>query len=309
MKTSEALSIKEEKRVSAIAEADKKRKELQRLFPRIAVIDKAIESVPFRILGGESPEKVRNETEQLNIERANLLTAAGYAPDYDEPVFECKLCDDSGYVDGLKLCKCIKAMVSNSNYAESKLAKGLLGKSFDNFSLSYYKEENGQRDQMQALLSDCKRYAESFPDDNAAGLLFWGGTGLGKTHLSAAIANTVAGKGLSVVFESAQQIFDTCDSVRFNRLDVSERTKYETCSLLVIDDLGAEVLTPYSVSYITSLIDLRINNGKKTIINTNLASAAIRKNYGERLISRLLGEFRVLRFIGTDIRMQKIKNQ
>ena len=132
---------------------------------------------------------------------------------------------------------------------------------------------------------------------------------LGKTHLSAAIANVIAGKGMSVIYESAQQIFDTCDAVRFNRMDISERTKYENCKLLIIDDLGAECITQYSVSAMTSLIDLRIVNGRKTIISTNLTPAAIRKTYGERMFSRLFGEFRVLQFSGKDIRMQKINEK
>ena len=88
---------------------------------------------------------------------------------------------------------------------------------------------------------------------------------------------------------------------------LSERKKYENCKLLVIDDLGAECITQYSVSSIASLIDLRIVNGRKTIISTNLTPDKIRKTYGERTYSRLLGEFRVLKFMGKDIRMQKIK--
>lgn len=307
MKTNEALSIKDSMRTAAIVEADARRAELHARLPRIAEIDYRIRSFSFRALSGESTDNLRTESERLNIERANLLVASGYEPDYDEPKFECTLCNDSGYIKGLKLCSCIKNMVANSNYAESSLAKGLLGKSFDNFSLEYYSESNGERAQMEKALKGCKKYAENFPNDDSAGILFTGGTGLGKTHLSAAIANAVAAKGMSVIYESAQQIYDTCDAVRFNRLELSERKKYENCQLLVIDDLGAECITQYSVSSISSLIDLRIVNGRKTIISTNLTLDKISKTYGERTYSRLLGEFRVLRFTGKDIRMQKIK--
>ena len=307
MKISEALNIKEEKRTAALIEADMRRNELHTRFPRVAAIDAQIRSFSFRVLSGESTENLRKESVRLNEERANILTAAGYSPDYDEPKFECTLCNDSGYVKALKVCSCIKNMVANSNYAESTLAGGLLDKSFDNFSLEYYSEENGERAQMEKALRGCKKYAENFPNDDSCGILFTGGTGLGKTHLSAAIANAVSARGMSVIYESAQQIFDTCDAVRFNRLDLSERKKYENCKLLVIDDLGAECITQYSVSSIASLIDLRIVNGRKTIISTNLTLDKIRKTYGERTYSRLLGEFRVLRFTGKDIRMQKIK--
>ncbi len=307
MNINQALSIKNEKRIALLDEASKKRDELHSRIPRVRQIDKQIESFAFRLLGGESAEVLKKESATLNEERARLLSAYGYAPDYDEPKFECTLCNDSGYTDGLKICDCVKALAASESYQESHLAGGLSGKGFDNFSLSYFSEENGERKKMQDILNGCIKYAENFPNDDSCGLIFFGGTGLGKTHLSAAIGNKVASKGVSVIYESAQQIFDTVDAVRFNRLDISERKKYENCGLLIIDDLGAECITQYSVSAITSLIDLRIVNGRKTIISTNLSPATIRKTYGERLLSRLLGEFRVLQFVGKDIRMQKIK--
>ncbi len=306
MNINEALVLKEKSRMEAIKNADEKRAELHARIPRVMQIDRLIETIPMRMIGGESREKLESEAEQLVEERARLLESRGYQADFDEPDFQCKKCNDSGYGDDLKLCSCIKNMLSANSYQESSLAHGLKDKTFDNFLLTYYAEGN-ERKNMEDILNGCKRYAENFPGDEAAGLLFVGGTGLGKTHISAAIGNVVSSRGMSVLYESAQQIFDTCDAVRFNRADVSERKKYENCRLLIIDDLGAECITQYSVSAITSLIDLRIVNGKKTIISTNLSPEAIRKTYGERLLSRLLGEFRVLKFSGKDIRMQKIK--
>lgn len=305
MKLNDALRIKTEKRISAMQEADDRRSELHARIPRVKEIDELLRDIPMRSLVGESVEALRAESESLNAERARLLSACGYAADYDTPKFECPECNDGGYC-GLKLCKCVKVLLASGNYQESTLANGLTDKTFDNFSLNFYKEP-AERKQMEAILTGCTKYADSFPDDKSAGLYFYGGTGLGKTHITAAIANTVAKKGYSVLYESAQQIADTLEAVRFNRADISERKKYETCSLLIIDDLGAEFITQYSVSAITSIIDLRIVNGKKTIISSNLDHNGIKKTYGERLYSRLLGEFRVLKFVGKDIRMQKIK--
>lgn len=309
MTVSEALSIKDEKRTGLIKEADEKRKAMHAKFPALAVIDKQIEALPFRLFSGESKEALEKEAKLLNAERVRLLAAVGCEADFDEPEFECRLCKDSGYAEGLKICRCVKTMVANSKYVQSSLGGGLSAKSFDNFSLDYYAEENGERLQMEGIFNGCKRYANSFPNDSSAGLLFMGGTGLGKTHLSAAVANAVAAKGYSVIYESAQQIYDTTDAVRFNRMDISEKEKYETCSLLIIDDLGAECITQYSVSSMTSLIDLRIVQGKQTVISTNLTPASIKKTYGERLYSRLLGEFRICQFAGKDIRMKKIKGK
>ncbi len=305
MKLNDALRIKTEKRIAAMKQADERREELHARITRVKEIDEILRDIPMRSLVGESIDALRAETEKLNAERARLLTACGYEPDYDMPKFECLECNDGGYC-GLKLCKCIKAMLASGNYQESSLAHGLIDKTFESFSLDFY-AEGAERNQMESIISGCKKYAENFPNDKSAGLYFYGGTGLGKTHITAAIANAVSKKGFSVIYESAQQIADTLDAVRFNRADISERKKYETCSLLIIDDLGAEYITQYSVSALTSLIDLRIVNGKKTIISSNLDHNGIKKTYGERLYSRMLGEFRVLKFAGKDIRMQKIK--
>ncbi|MBR6563583.1 MAG: ATP-binding protein [Clostridia bacterium] len=305
MTINEAINIKTEKRIKAIELAEARRNELHAKISRIAQIDADLQDIPLRLISGEDPESLKSISESLASERARILEASGIEKDYDTPKFECNDCNDGGYC-GIKLCHCVREMLSEQNYQESKLAGGLVGKTFESFSLSYY-AEGKDRAQLEGILRGCKKYAENFPNDSMAGLLFTGGTGLGKTHLSAAIANTVASKGMSVIYESAQQIYDTLDAVRFNRAELAERKKYESCKLLIIDDLGAECITQYSVSAITSLIDLRIVNGRKTIISTNLDHNGIKRIYGERLYSRLLGEFRVLKFVGKDVRMQKIK--
>ena len=305
MKLNEALGIKTEKRIAAMDEADRKRAELHARFTRIAVIDAMLRDIPMRAISGESVEALRKESDALKCERDRILAAGGYESDYDEPKFECSDCNDGGYC-GIKLCHCIKELMAVESYKTSSLASGLLDKTFESFSLGYY-TEGKERDQMEGVLKGCKSFAERFPNINGAGLCFYGGTGLGKTHLSAAIANVVSANGYSVVYESAQQIFDTVEAVRFNRADISERKKYENCELLVIDDLGAECNTSYSTSAITSIIDMRIVNGKKTIVSTNLNPDGLKKSYGERLYSRIMGELFMIAFVGNDIRLQKVK--
>lgn len=304
MDINEALYKKGEMRFTAMEKAKAKREELHKNIVRVAEIDEKIEALPLRALGGEDIDFLRKDTEELLAERERLLIAAGYDKNYDEPDFECKICSDSGYTRDLKLCKCVRELMAKESYTESTLAMGLRSKTFDNFSLSYYDGE--AREKAENNLAVCKKYAVDFPKcGKVAGMIFIGGTGLGKTHLSAAIGNAVSSKGILTVYESAAQIVDIYDQTRFNRIDASEKKKFENCELLIIDDLGTENVTQYSVSVISSLIDVRLVNGKQTVISTNLTPEKIKKIYGDRVFSRLFGEYRVLQFVGGDIRMKR----
>lgn len=307
MRITEAMDIKYDQRRAAVEAADARRLELHSLLPRVREIDAVIADLPLRVMNGGDIDALRAETERLNAERDRILASAGFDVDYDAPRFECPICRDSGYTDGLKICDCVKKLMASTRYTEnSSLARGLAGKGFGDFSLDYYSANSADRGTMAEIFNACRKYAENFPPKNICGLLLTGGTGLGKTHLSAAIANQVSAGGYYTVYETAQQIFDTFDGVRFNKLPADEKDKYEKCELLLIDDLGSECKTNYSVATICNLIDLRMVNGRQTVISTNLTPQDIRKQYGERLFSRLMGEFKLLKFVGNDIRMQKI---
>jgi hypothetical protein len=127
--------------------------------------------------------------------------------------------------------------------------------------------------------------------------------------VSAAIAAGVAAKGYRVLYETSQKLFDTYESARFGRDNAPDTEKYESCDLLLIDDLGAECGSQYTAATFFNLLNTRLMENKPTLINTNLNRAQLEKNYGERVLSRLLGEFRVLLFAGKDVRLQKLSER
>ena len=135
-----------------------------------------------------------------------------------------------------------------------------------------------------------------------------GDTGLGKSFLASCIAVEVASGGYSVVYETAFDILGAIEERRFNRTEGEDKTeKYRTCDLLVIDDLGAEMITTFTVAALYNLITTRAAAGKKMIIVTNLSLEEIAKKYSEQIASRLRGEYVNLPFIGRDIRSIKRK--
>lgn len=304
----EALQEKDRQRAEAEAKADARTRELQRAIPALEELDKQLSAcgpMLAKIMMSRDAEALKaleEENRTLQEKRRQLLAENGYRPQEDDPVYTCPVCRDTGYV-GLKLCDCVRKRMAVELYTSTGLGKGLFDKTFDNFSLRFYTGED--KSHMETVLSICRSYAEKF-DENARPLLFLGKTGLGKTHLSAAIASTVAQKGYDVLYETAQRLFDRYESSRFGRDDSGMTERYESCDLLLIDDLGTECASQYTSATFFNLLNTRLLNGRPIIINTNLNRAQLEKAYGERVLSRLLGDFRVLKLMGTDVRMQKV---
>ncbi len=311
MTLTQALHIKDKQRSEAEAKAESRTLALYAELPALAEIDRRLTAfgpalVAAAISGNkEEVARLEQENTELQERRRQTLVFHGYRSDEDAPVYVCPKCSDSGYVKG-SLCLCVKQQITLAAYASAGLGKGLIGKNFGNFSLKYYTGEDLAR--MEKVLSICRDYVESFTPA-AQPLLFMGKTGLGKTHLSAAVAGGVAAKGYRVVYETSQKLFDTYESARFARDNAPDTEKYEECDLLLIDDLGAECGSQYTAATFFNLLNTRLMHGKPTVINTNLNRAQLEKTYGERVLSRLLGEFRVLLFTGSDVRMQKLSEK
>ncbi len=308
MKVIEALQRKDEQRAEAESAARLRTEELYRTLPALRTLDKRLAAhgpaIAKRIFTKDHEGLARLEAENRSLQeqRKQLLVQNGYRPDEDAPVYRCAVCRDRGEVNG-SLCACVRKLVALDRYTSAGLGKGLLDKTFDNFSLRYYTGED--RAHMKTLLAICRKYAGTFGEDSRS-LLFLGSTGLGKTHLSAAIAGEIAMKGWDVLYETSQKLFDRYEAARFSQGASDMPERYESCDLLVVDDLGAECASKYTAATFFNLLNTRLINGKPMLINTNLNRPQLEKTYGERVLSRLLGEFRVLRFVGTDVRMQKV---
>lgn len=307
MTASEAMQKKSALREKALNEAYQKTLALDEKYPDIAEIDKELSAVSSRIIGAMRSENCESEIESikernlcLQEARRQKLLSYSIPEDYDTPVFSCPVCSDTGY-DGKTFCSCVIKMCAVDAYLSSGLGKALLDQTFENFSLKYYGGKS--RDDMSDVLDTCLDYANNF--GTGANLLLTGGTGLGKTHLSSAIAQKVIDKGYTVIYESAQTVFDAFESVRFGRGN-DDTSKYLTCDLLIIDDLGTEFSTQYTAAVLYQLLNQRLVNGKSVVLSTNLGGKELLKRYGERIYSRLLGSFDTCVFSGNDVRLIKL---
>lgn len=254
-------------------------------------------------------EQAKNENLSLQQERRELI-AENFEPGYldDSPV--CEHCGGSGYV-GSQMCECLTELCRQEQKRELTFLN--VGKeSFEQFRLEYYPDriDPGQGVNIRALMEKtfqtCRRYAMEF-SERSENLLFSGGTGLGKTFLSACIARTVADRGYSVCYETASRLFSKLERARFNGDEDArkESEKYTACDLLIVDDLGTEMGGQFTTSALYSLINDRLLSGKPTIISTNMNSEDLGKRYSAAIASRLRGNYRRIAFMGEDIRLKK----
>ncbi len=252
-------------------------------------------------------EAAKQENRALQQERQALVSGSFPADFLDDTPY-CPHCGGVGYV-GKTMCVCLQELCRQEQLQELKNLTCGQGR-FEDFRLDYYPERIdpkigvSPRAVMEHNLRVCKRFAQQFGSSN---LLFVGGTGLGKTFLSSCIATQVASRGHSVCYESAAHLFSNLEKSRFNPdetiLQVCSR--YESCELLIIDDLGTELPGNFVTAALYNLVNDRLMANKPMVISTNLTIEEIARRYSAQIASRLQGSFQGLTFVGEDIRVNK----
>lgn len=293
------------------AEVLNKIPEYQQLEEELAQTTRDVVAVVIN--GGDNREEKLNSIKNKNIAIQNKMTEIleknGFGADYLKPIYYCLLCKDVGSVNG-EWCSCIKRAAVK--FAADDLNESGSLCTFEDFDLSLYSDDIDSklgfspRKNMKNNLDDCKIYAERF-NGMGGGIFMMGATGLGKTHLSLAIANELIKKGFSVVYNSVPELVRKLNSEQFGKAEGDTMQIINDCDLLILDDLGAEHSTEYSASLVYQLLNSRLSRNKPIIANTNLNMNEIKERYQDRIWSRLFS-MRVLLFYGTDNRLKAINN-
>ena len=262
-------------------------------------------------MGAADAKEYIQKLSEINLEaqaqRRLLLKSNGFPEDWLDVHYTCKKCEDKGFASGI-MCGCFKELLKSIEYEKlcSKLPVGNCR--FDNFKLDYYPDGAGTspKKRMESVLNYCKAYAADF-SRRSPSLLLYGKTGLGKTHLSLAIAGKAVEEGYGVIYSSAQNLFNKLEKDKFGKADANTEEAILDCDLLIIDDLGAEFTTQFTVSALYNIVNSRELESKPTIISTNLMPEQLTKAYGERIASRILSNYVMLYFDGSDIRQIKTR--
>jgi len=321
------LTIYENKRNKKVEEAEKRKEDLYKQNPRFEEIDSALSSLSItaskNLINSNNFEylnNLRKEIESLKKEKHDLLISLTNDENYFKPIYDCKLCNDTGYITenyNTKMCTCLKQQLYDMEYNKTN-ALSLENHNFNNFLSTYYSDDVDKekynsdispRKNIEKIKNISQTFINNFDNPEQKNILFTGDTGLGKTFLSGCIANELLNSGKNVLYQTAPVMLDSIIDYRFGRNDGQIYKSLLDVDLLVIDDLGTESMNSMKLSELFNIINTRLLNQNKkitkTIISTNLSIQNLYKYYDERIVSRLIGNYDICRFFGDDIRLKK----
>lgn len=313
-----AINTLERRREQATLEANARTLEITQKLPEISEIQNKLSAIGFSISKlffkgtniEEEVQKLRKESLELQKRKKEILVKNGYSEDALAIKYFCSACNDTGYIKD-RMCTCHRELLKEIERNSLRRIAPLDTSTFETFDTRYYPDEvmeNGisPRQKAEKILNQCRLYAQSF-NAHSPNLMFMGGTGLGKTHLSLSIANVAINKGFSVIYGTSQNILSDLQNENFGRTDNIYYNEYDVLhtDLLILDDLGTEYRNQYSVACLYNIINTRLLQKKPTIISTNVDYDDLSSAYDQRITSRIAGEYSTLTLEGNDIRYIK----
>jgi len=202
-----------------------------------------------------------------------------------------------GHPDFGRAFPCVCAGRKQAARLASELPGDLAGKTFAGFVVIR---------QNQAAFEAARRYAEADPP--AGWLTIAGGCGSGKTHLAAAIANTLLARGVPVMFHTVPTLLDYLRATFAPDSPVTFDDRFEAIKnarVLVLDDLGAETATPWAQDRLYQIFDHRYTRRLPTVVTTNVRWNSLPERIRSRLSDSELGV--VVTNLAPDYRSQEGK--
>lgn len=315
------------KREGAIREAESRKKQLLETEPKYGdLIEKknklALELTKAVLMTRGIERQVAKDNLEIKLnevekEIQNLFKQLKIDEEYLKPKFECKRCNDTGYINERTRCSCFTQRVVNITYRQNNILK-LKDENFNVFDIAYfsnkadkekYQSEKSPLENIEEIKKISMAFCNNIQNPRQKNLLFVGKAGTGKTFMSSCIANEAINKGYTVLYQTAPLLMDMLLEAKFASLkDELKKEQYLNVfdvDLLIIDDLGTENLNNMKFTELFNIINTRFLKDKKTIISTNLSLAELASEYDDRVMSRLIGNYTICRFFGEDIRLKK----
>jgi len=313
----------EQRKDKANKDLEDRRIEIYKFIPKIQTIDDQIRVMGLRVAKAAlyEPEKaqyelkvIEEEIKVLQNEKRKLLADHKIPADYLQHHYQCDVCQDTGFLDTGKPCACYQQERIKLSYKHSNLTEKLDQENFSTFDIHIFSTEFSEAlgkssfQHMGEVKQLALDFVQNFKQKNNQNFLFFGPTGLGKTFLCNCIAKALLDKGHTVLYQTAFRTIDTISQYRFTNPKTEDmRFNYNmllNCDLLIIDDLGTEMINSFSNTEWFNIINTRLLDQKKTIISTNFSPQQISEHYSDRIASRLFGYYAFIPFAGADLRWE-----
>lgn len=296
-----------EERIQKLHEKYPRLEEVARQFAHLALELARVEAGEKKP-GGVGREELIKKQAALQEEKKALLQEYRLPPNIYDIWWECEICQDTGFAGIGEKCSCLKKEEIKARLHVSGLAPKQSEQVFENFSLDWYEDKERYRGILEQGRIFADRVSRRQPVDN---LLVYGPVGTGKTHLCSAIANAVLQAGKQVIYLKISLLLDLLRGIKFNGEKSEHLEKKRSLEslyrvdLLIIDDLGTESLTDFAQEQLLLLLDERLNYNLPWVISTNLSPNELDAQYELRLMDRIMGSSKTLRFTGESVRRLK----
>lgn len=317
-KYNEIMREYERKRIDYKNELDERTEKLFIKYPKLKELNDEISSFSVQsakalILEDKgSMAEIKQKLSTLISTKEQWLMDLGYDKDYLSLHYDCRNCKDTGFVDGQK-CHCLQTKIIDALYNQSNIKEYLKKENFSNFNLDLYANDIidpvinvSAKQNMTEVLSVAKEFVLNF-DSSFNNLFIYGETGVGKTFLTNCIAKELIDTSHSVIYMSSIKLFDLLAKNTFSKNDDGNSSMQTedllNCDLLVVDDLGTEMINSFTTSAFFNLINERFLRRKSIIISSNLSIGQLRDMYSERVFSRIASNYTLLKIFGNDLRL------
>lgn len=156
------------------------------------------------------------------------------------------------------------------------------------------------------LAKDCSADVEA-----GTSLYVWGENGTGKTTLASAMMRRLVYHGSNALMvNSVDMLIEVQSTYKTPRAESDVLAKYSRRPVLVIDDLGKEQQTPWTIARLYSIVNARYNAMLPTVVTSNFSlgrlaerMASVDESTARAIASRLAGSCRTYEAGGGDRRL------
>lgn len=216
-----------------------------------------------------------------------------------------------GFREVVQICDCIKKeqaeQAERNRLAEIDRKKSIC---FRDAAMKGWTFENDDKSDLK-LTAAATNFAENFKTfyTDGKGLLLFGSVGTGKSYAAACIANRIIENGYSAKMTNFAPIINDLQDINRDKNEYIRDLIH--CSLLIIDDLGAERRSPFAQEIVFNVIDAGYTAKLPMIITTNLTGSELKNPdnvQAGRIYDRILHRCFPLEVNGRSRRKQDLKN-